>query len=54
MIASQSLTFPFLVYLRDKSLLFNEARTAFVMYAVQGRTWVALGDPVGPEDESAA
>ena len=23
-------------------------RTAFVMYGVQGRTWVALGDPVGP------
>jgi phosphatidylglycerol lysyltransferase len=52
-IASQSLTFPYLAYLRDKSLLFNEARTAFVMYAVQGRTWVALGDPVGPEREAA-
>jgi phosphatidylglycerol lysyltransferase len=23
----------------------------FVMYGVQGRTWVALGDPVGPEAE---
>ena len=51
-IAAQSLTFPFLAYLRDKALLFNDARTAFVMYAVQGRTWVALGDPVGPEDQS--
>jgi phosphatidylglycerol lysyltransferase len=51
-IASQPLTFPFLAYLGDKSLLFNEARTAFVMYAVQGRTWVALGDPVGPEDQA--
>ena len=51
-IAAQPLTFPFLVYLRDKALLFNEARTAFVMYGVQGRTWVALGDPVGPEDRS--
>jgi phosphatidylglycerol lysyltransferase len=50
-IAAQSLTFPFLVYLRDKALLFNDARTAFIMYAVQGRTWVALGDPVGPESE---
>ena len=36
-----------LVYLRDKALLFNEDRTGFVMYGVQGRTWVALGDPVG-------
>jgi phosphatidylglycerol lysyltransferase len=36
--------------LRDKAALFNEARTAFVMYGVQGRTWVAMGDPVGPEE----
>lgn len=52
-IAAQSSTFPFLAYLKDKSLLFNDERTAFIMYAVQGRTWVALGDPVGPEHESA-
>ena len=44
-------TFPYLVYLRDKALLFNDERTAFIMYGVQGRTWVALGDPVGPEDQ---
>jgi phosphatidylglycerol lysyltransferase len=49
-IAAQTSTFPSLVYLRDKALLFNDDRTAFVMYGVQGRTWVALGDPVGPED----
>lgn len=52
-IAAQSLTSPFLAFLRDKSLLFNEARTAFVMYAVKGRTWVALGDPVGPDDQAS-
>ena len=50
-IAAQSSTFPLLVYLRDKAVLFNEARTAFIMYGVQGRTWAALGDPVGPEAE---
>ena len=49
-IAAQTATFPFLVYLRDKAVLFNDDRTAFVMYSVKGRTWVALGDPVGPED----
>jgi phosphatidylglycerol lysyltransferase len=49
-IAAQTATFPYLVYLRDKALLFNDDRTAFVMYGVQGRTWVALGDPVGPDD----
>ncbi len=48
-IARQTATSPNLVYLRDKALLFNEDRTGFVMYGVQGRTWVALGDPVGPE-----
>lgn len=50
-IAAQPLTYPFLVYLRDKALLFNDDRTAFVMFGVQGRTWVALGDPVGPESQ---
>ena len=49
-IATQRSTFPSLVYLRDKALLFNDDRTGFVMYGVQGRTWVALGDPVGPDD----
>ena len=39
-----------LAFLGDKFFLFNEGRTAFVMYAVQGRSWVAMGDPVGPAD----
>jgi phosphatidylglycerol lysyltransferase len=47
-IAAQQATTPYLVYLRDKALLFDERREAFLMYAVQGRTWAALGDPVGP------
>jgi len=47
-IAAQSSTRPFLVYLRDKAILFDERREGFVMYDVYGRTWVALGDPVGP------
>jgi phosphatidylglycerol lysyltransferase len=47
-IAAQPSTLPDLVYVRDKALLFNEDRTGFVMYAVAGRTWAALGDPVGP------
>jgi phosphatidylglycerol lysyltransferase len=49
-IACQTSTLPYLALLRDKALLFDDERTAFVMYGVQGRTWVALGDPVGPED----
>ena len=52
-IGRQSRTTANLVFLRDKSVLWNQSRTAFLMYAVQGRTWVALGDPVGPESEAA-
>jgi phosphatidylglycerol lysyltransferase len=32
----------------DKRMLFSEAGDAFVMYQVNGRSWIALGDPVGP------
>ncbi len=37
----------------DKRLLFNEAADAFLMYQVRGRSWIALGDPVGPADRAA-
>ncbi|MGE5193072.1 MAG: bifunctional lysylphosphatidylglycerol flippase/synthetase MprF [Deltaproteobacteria bacterium] len=40
-----------LALLGDKVLLFNDADTAFIMYGIQGRTWVSMGDPVGPEEE---
>jgi phosphatidylglycerol lysyltransferase len=49
-IAGHERTFPYLVFLRDKAILFDDERSGFVMYAVQGRTWVALGDPVGPRE----
>ncbi len=32
----------------DKRLLFSESGDAFVMYQIAGRSWIALGDPVGP------
>jgi phosphatidylglycerol lysyltransferase len=53
-IAAQATTVPNLAFLGDKALLFDDERKAFVMYAVQGRTWVALGDPVGPDDRLSA
>src|SRR5262249_12568391 len=40
-----------LVLLGDKSVIFSEKENAFLMYAVEGITWVALGDPVGDPDE---
>ena len=40
-----------LAFLGDKSLFFNAKRSGFIMYGVNGRSWVALGDPVSsPED----
>ncbi len=53
-IAAQTETRPFLVYLRDKAVMFNAERSAFIMYGVHGRTWVALGDPAGPEAAAPA
>ncbi|HEV8660098.1 MAG TPA: bifunctional lysylphosphatidylglycerol flippase/synthetase MprF [Thermoanaerobaculia bacterium] len=38
-----------LVLLADKSLLFTEDRSAFLMYGVEGRSWVAMGDPIGSD-----
>ena len=32
----------------DKSLFFSDRKDAFIMYAEQGKSWVVLGDPVGP------
>ncbi len=42
-----------LALLGDKKLLFSDTRKSFIMYGVLHRTWVALGDPVGPPDEHA-
>lgn len=50
-LATQPTTMPHLVFLGDKSILFNDARDTFIMYAVKGHTWVALGDPVGRPDQ---
>lgn len=49
-IREQGSTAPYLVYLRDKAVLLNEEGDAFLMYAVQARSWVAMGDPVGPPE----
>lgn len=53
-VATQSpRTQAWLALLGDKRLLFSESGKSFLMYAVQGRSWVAMGDPVGPEGEEA-
>jgi phosphatidylglycerol lysyltransferase len=53
-LAHQSSAEALLALVGDKTLLFNDERTAFVMYDVRGRSWIALGDPVGTEDQRSA
>jgi len=40
-----------LALLGDKALLFNETRTAFLMYGRERRSWVSMGDPIGSPEE---
>lgn len=37
-----------LAFTGDKRFLVTRAQDAFLMYQIQGRTWVVMGDPVGP------
>ncbi|HKA13701.1 MAG TPA: bifunctional lysylphosphatidylglycerol flippase/synthetase MprF [Myxococcota bacterium] len=39
-----------LALLGDKRVLLHESGTGFVMYGVQRRSWISMGDPVGPPD----
>jgi phosphatidylglycerol lysyltransferase len=41
----------YLALLGDKEILFHEHGSAFLMYGVSGRTWIAMGDPIGSATE---
>lgn len=41
-----------LVRMGDKRLMFSDNGKAFIMYGIQGRSWIALFDPVGPAEET--
>lgn len=43
-------TYAWLALLRDKSILFDAERRGFLMFAVRGRSHIALCDPVGPPE----
>jgi len=43
----------YLALLGDKTFLFSDSANAFIMYGIEGRSWIALGDPVGPHQEWA-
>ena len=40
-----------LALLGDKRFLFSESGRSFLMFGVRGRTWIAMGPPVGRRDE---
>jgi phosphatidylglycerol lysyltransferase len=40
-----------LALLGDKQFLLNDEKNAFIMYSVSGKSWIALSDPVGPQEE---
>ncbi len=50
-IGSMSATWANLALLGDKSLLLSDTGRSFLMYAVEGRSWVAMGGAVGPPEE---
>jgi phosphatidylglycerol lysyltransferase len=51
LVAFSPRTYAYLALLGDKEILFNDAATAFIMFGVERRSWVAMGDPVGPLGE---
>jgi phosphatidylglycerol lysyltransferase len=42
-----------LALLGDKRFVFSESGGSFLMFAIRGRSWVAMGPPVGRRDERA-
>jgi phosphatidylglycerol lysyltransferase len=49
-VARSPSTYANLIFRGDKAVLFSEAGDALLMYGRHGRSWIAMGDPVGPED----
>ncbi len=41
-----------LALLGDKRFVFSEDREAFVMFGGEGKSWIAMGDPVGPKESA--
>jgi phosphatidylglycerol lysyltransferase len=41
-----------LALMGDKTLLFDPEHKAFLMYDIEGRSWVTMGDPVGTDEDA--
>jgi len=53
-VARQTRSDGYLALLGDKEILFHEGGEAFLMFGVSGRTFVAMGDPIGSRAEREA
>jgi phosphatidylglycerol lysyltransferase len=53
LVAQSPQTYANLAFRGDKALLFSRKGNAFLMYGRHGRTWIAMGDPIGPREEAA-
>lgn len=53
LIRSSPLTYPNIALLGDKRFIFSPGYKSFIMYGAHGRSWVAIGDPVGESEEMA-
>lgn len=51
--ATQNIADANLVRMGDKRVMFSDSGRAFIMYGVQGRSWIALGDPIGADEDTA-
>lgn len=49
-VANSKKTYAWFALLGDKKFLLSEKQDAFLMYGIEGKSWVAMGDPVGPEE----
>ncbi len=53
-VAASQQTMAHLALLGDKYLMFDAKRTAMIMFGIEGRSWVTLGDPLGEEAAARA
>lgn len=49
-IATTPVTQANLALLGDKALCFDKQQRGFVMYGIEGRSWIAMGDPIGSQE----
>jgi phosphatidylglycerol lysyltransferase len=50
LVAASPRTYAWLALVPDKQFILGDKKEAFIMYAMEGRSWVAMGDPVGSQN----